>query len=63
MKYLIMRCEELNDQYETDACRWPITMTDDWMDWYNKTNPTYLFEVYKYDDEEGEFTLIKEYYE
>lgn len=59
MKYLIMRCEELNDQYECDANRIPITMTDDWMEWYKNTNPDYCFEVYEFKD--NEFTLVKNY--
>lgn len=61
MRYLIMKCEELGDQWECDAARSPITMTDNWKDWYDKTHPDYWFEVYKYDEQEGEFTLIKEY--
>ena len=59
-KYLIMKCEELGDQYECDANREPICLVDDWEDWYKKNFPTYRFEVYKFvDDEEAE--LVKRY--
>ena len=30
MKYLIMKCEELNDQYECDANRTPMMLVDNW---------------------------------
>ena len=59
MKYLIMRCEELNDQYECDANRTPITMTDNWMEWYKKTEPDYYFEVYEYKN--NQFVCVKDY--
>lgn len=59
MKYLIMRCEELNDQYECDAHRIPITMTDDWETWYKKTEPDYYFEVYEYKN--NRFVCVKDY--
>ena len=59
MKYLIMRCEELMDQYECDANRWPEAMTDNWQKWYEKTQPDYLFEVYEYKN--NTFECIKEY--
>ena len=59
MKYLIMKCEELSDQYEYDANRSPVTLTNDWQAWYENTQPNYQFEVYKIIN--NEFTLIKEY--
>lgn len=59
MKYLIIECDELSDQYECDANRTPITMTDDWMEWYKNTNPDYYFEVYEFKD--NGFTLVKDY--
>lgn len=59
MKYLIMKCEELGDQYECDANRIPITMTDDWETWYKKTEPDYCFEVYEFKN--NEFILVKDY--
>lgn len=59
-KYLIVKCEELSDQYECDADREPMFLVDDWEDWFNKNHPTYQFEVYKFvDDEEAE--LVKQY--
>ncbi len=61
-KYLIVKCEELGDQYECDADREPMFLVDDWKDWINKNHPTYPFEVYKFVDEE-EATLEKTYYE
>lgn len=59
MKYLIIKCDELGDQYECDANRTPITMTDNWMEWYKKTNPDYYFEVYEFKN--NEFILVKDY--
>lgn len=59
-KYLIVKCEELGDQYECDADREPMFLVDDWEDWYKKNHPTYWFEVYKFvDDKEAE--LVKQY--
>lgn len=59
MKYLIIKCDELGDQYECDANRIPITMTDDWMEWYKNANPDYCFEVYEFKN--NEFILVKDY--
>jgi hypothetical protein len=59
MKYLIVECDELGDQYECDANRIPITMTDDWKKWYEETKPYYSFEVYEFKD--NEFALVKDY--
>lgn len=59
MKYLIMKCEELGDQFECDANRIPITITNDWETWYKKTKPDYYFEVYEYKN--NQFTRIKDY--
>lgn len=59
MKYLIIKCDELCDQYECDANRIPITMTDNWMEWYEKTRPDYCFEVYEFKN--NEFILVKDY--
>lgn len=59
MKYLIVECEELGDQYECDANRIPITMTDDWKDWYKKTKPDYYFEVYEFKN--NKFVVVKSY--
>jgi len=59
-KYLIVKCEELDDQYECDANREPMFLVDDWKDWFQKNHPTYQFEVYKFVDEE-EATLERTY--
>lgn len=59
MKYLIMRCDELGDQYECDANRIPVTMTNDWTTWYKKTEPDYYFEVYEYKN--NRFVRVKDY--
>lgn len=59
MKYLIMRCDELGDQYECDANREPITMVDDWKKWFEENDPDYCFEVYSFDGKK--FNIIKEY--
>lgn len=61
-KYLIMKCEELDDQYECDANREPMFLVDDWEEWYRKNHPNYKFEVYEFEDEE-ECTLVKQYEE
>lgn len=59
--YLIMECHELGDQWECDARRSPVTLTEDWMVWYEKTNPTYPFEVYEFINDTIGFTCVKEY--
>ena len=59
MTYLITRCDELDDQYECDANREPITLTDDWKKWYETNTPNYCFEVYEFS--ENHFTRIKDY--
>lgn len=59
-KYLIVKCEELFDQYECDADREPMFLVDDWKKWYQDNHPNYLFEVYKFEDDK-ECTLEKHY--
>ena len=54
-----MKCEELHDQYECDAYRTPVAITDDWAVWYEINKPDYLFEIWEYKD--NIFTLIKYY--
>lgn len=54
-KYLIMECNELADQYECDADRFPVCLVDDWAD-YNK----YGYEVYEV-LEDNTFKLIRNY--
>lgn len=53
MKYLIMKCTLLNDQYECDADREPICMTDD------PTPYGYGYEVYEVQGD-GSLVRIKE---
>lgn len=55
MKYLIVKCEELNDQYECDANRIPICILDD----YEKYN-RFGYEIYAIKDN-GSLKLIKNY--
>lgn len=57
MKYLIVKCEELTDQYECDADRTPMYMTDDWKNNYPKN---YNFEVWEL-SKTGTFRCIKSY--
>ena len=57
--YLIVKCEELNDQYECDADRTPITLTENWGAWFSEVTPDYAFEVYELRD--NEFVRIKDY--
>lgn len=59
-KYLIVKCEELFDQYECDANREPIFLVDDWEKWYWENRPDYKFEVYKFEDDK-ECTFEKSY--
>lgn len=59
MQYLIVRCDELGDQWECDCDRTPIQLTEDWKEWYKTNKPDYRFEVYKY--ENNEFEIIKDY--
>lgn len=66
-KYLIMKCVDLDDQYECEADRTPITLTDDWRKWVNthKDEIDYAYAVYEFieTDDEEKFTLVKEYNE
>lgn len=57
--YLIVRCDELDDPWECDADRTPITLTGNWDEWFNQTEPDYDFEVYEFTN--NDFTRIKEY--
>lgn len=43
MKYLIVRCAELNDQYECDCDRLPIKLVDNYEEYYDR----YGYEVYE----------------
>lgn len=54
MKYLIIKCEELGDQWECDADRTPILITDD------KSKYGRGYEVWQINDD-GTLTKIKEY--
>ena len=54
MKYLIIKCDELGDQWECDANRTPICITDD----YSKYG--YGYEVYELLTD-NTFKLIKNY--
>jgi hypothetical protein len=59
--YLIIRCDELGDQWECDADRTPIAIVDDWQKWFEEHKPLdYLFEVYVWDGKE--MTIIKDLY-
>lgn len=56
MKYLIVKCEELDDGWECDARRTPMYITDNW----KKKRPKYPFEVYEILSS-GSLKLIKHY--
>lgn len=56
MQYLIMRCDYLNDQYECDADRTPITITDNYEQWLEENDPDYDYEIYEFIN--GEFKKI-----
>lgn len=55
MKYLVIKCVELNDQFECDADRIPICVCDNYRK-YNKKG----YEIYKI-GENGELVLIHDY--
>lgn len=55
MKYLIIKCVELEDQFECDADRTPICITDN----FNKFNK-YGYEIYMI-HANGTLNLIKHY--
>lgn len=58
--YLIMRCDELGDQYECDANRTPICLVENWEMWYDENKPDYRFEVYEViDNTVGD--IVKDY--
>ena len=57
MKYLVVECTELGDQWECDADRTPICLTDDYSK-YNKMG----YEIYEVKSD-GTFELIRNYYE
>ena len=54
-EYLIVRCYPLNDQYECDADRMPICVTDD----YSQYDDDSTYEIYAiYND--GRIKMIRE---
>ena len=55
MKYLVVKCDELGDQFECDADRTPICLTDNYSE-YDKNG----YEIYEVNSD-GTFTLIREY--
>ena len=56
MKYLIVKCKLLNDQFECEADRRPFCLTDDW----KKDRPKKgYYEVYEITPT-NKFKLIKE---
>lgn len=58
MKYLIMKCKPLSDQWECDADRTPLMITDDWQ---TNAPKNCLFEVWEIDDNGRIKKLIKDY--
>ena len=56
MQYLIIKCEALNDQFECDAKRIPIRVTEEIHEY------GYGYEIWRI-EENGELTLYKEYEE
>lgn len=55
MKYLVMKCNELSDQWECDADRTPVCITEDKRKYWKMG-----FEIYKI-NKDNTFTLIKKY--
>jgi len=62
MKFLIVKCEPLNDGWETDAHRIPLILVNDWKQWEKDCRPKYYFEVYEI-TKLNTFRLIKEWEE
>ena len=56
MKCLIVKCVPLNDQWECDADRIPMFITDDW----KRDAPDYTFEVWEI-KENYTLELIRDY--
>lgn len=56
MKYLIVKCEVLDDQYECDANRIPLCITDDISEYEHE----YGYEIYEVKND-GTFSLVKNY--
>jgi hypothetical protein len=56
MKFLIVKCKPLNDQWECDADREPMFVCDDW----HGLKLNYPFEVYGIGDG-GVLTYVRDY--
>ena len=56
MKFLIVKCTPLGDQWECDANREPMFICDDW----STLKLDYQFEAYRINDD-NTFTLVKDY--
>lgn len=59
MKYLMVVCEELGDQYECDANRTPEAITDDWEKYCEEHSQNY-YDVWEI-REDNSLYLIREY--
>lgn len=57
MKYLIVKCEPLDDQWECDCYREPICIVDDWSKYASENDDEY-FEVWEIKDG-GRLELVK----
>ena len=56
VKYLIVRCDPLSDQYECDANRTPICVTDDY---HNYSEDDYeVYAIYK----DGRIKIVREWW-
>ena len=60
--FLIVACYELGDQFECDANREPVCLTNDWREWYKINQPSFRFEVYEA-QADNTFNLVKDYEE
>ena len=60
--FLIVSCTELGDQWECDANREPVCLTENWREWYKMNQPSFRFEVYE-TQTDNSFKLIKDYEE
>lgn len=59
MKYLIVKCEPLDDQWECDCNRDPICIVDNWSKYVSNRDDEF-FDVWEIKDD-GKLKLVKEW--
>lgn len=46
MKYLIVKCEDINTEYKCENNRSIVALTDNWQMWHEVNKPNYDYEIY-----------------